>query len=65
MEKKVIKKKENVYIKERTEILEKMYDILGITEKNKKFYSHELEEDKEKQEKILLLKKNKDMIIVF
>ncbi len=49
-------KKEIYYAKEQKEILEKILNILEIDENNKTFLLYELDNDKEKQEKILELK---------
>jgi hypothetical protein len=48
--------KKNLYMKERGEILAKIYQILGITNDNKVFYLWDLDNDKTKQESILALK---------
>jgi len=46
------KNKHRLYALERKQILNKIFDIIGITETNKKFYSHEIENDSIKKQKI-------------
>lgn len=58
-----IKNKQKIYINERTEILKKIYDIIGINDSYRKFYSHELDKDQNKINKILEL--NDDIIKYF
>ena len=43
------------YTKERQELLDKMFSILGINENNNKFLLHELDNDEKKQQDILNL----------
>jgi regulator of sigma D len=43
------------YTKERQEVLDKMFSILGINENNNKFLLHELDTDEKKQQDILNL----------
>lgn len=51
-------KKEIQYAKEQKDILEKILDILEINENNKTFLLYDIDNDKEKQEKILALKED-------
>ena len=48
-------KRVDKYHKERIEVLHKMFDILGINENNNTFLLHDLDNDQEKQNKILEL----------
>jgi hypothetical protein len=48
-------KQVNKYDKERKEVLNKMFQILGINESNNKFLLHELDADIDKQNQILEL----------
>jgi len=50
--KSLVKIKKIRFIKERKEILEKIYNIIGINENNKMFYTHEIDNDEEKKQKI-------------
>ena len=47
--------KKDKFPKERIELLNKLYNILGIDEKNRVFYLDELEANEEKQEQIIAL----------
>lgn len=49
----VIYKKYTKFKKERGEILHTVYGILGINEQNKVFYAHDLDNDINKQNKIM------------
>jgi len=51
--KKIIKKKYKIYKNERTDILNKIINIIGLH-----FFSHELDTNKEKQEKIYALEED-------
>jgi hypothetical protein len=50
-----VKLKNLKYKDERIDILKKIYNIIGINDNNKTFYSHELDSDIEKQKEIELL----------
>lgn len=50
-----VKLKNLKYKDERINILKKIYNIIGINDNNKTFYSHELDSDIEKQKEIELL----------
>jgi hypothetical protein len=48
-----VKNKDKIFKKERQYILEKILNTVGITQENKKFYSHEIEESENKCNLIL------------
>jgi len=50
--KSLVKIKKIRYKKERKEILDKIYEIIGINENNKIFYTHEIDLDENKKQKI-------------
>jgi len=50
-----IKNKHKIYINEREIILKKIYNIIGIKDDCKRFYSHELDKDQNKINQILEL----------
>ena len=50
-----VRNKAKIYLKERNEILKKVYNIIGITNEKKTFYSHEISESDETQKNLLEL----------
>jgi len=52
IKKKVIRNKNKLYPLQRQQILNKLYEIIGINENKKTFYSHEIISDELKQNKI-------------
>jgi hypothetical protein len=54
-------KKSEKYKKERVEVLNKLNNILGVTETNKKFYMYDVDNDEAKQKAILDLKNDVEM----
>jgi hypothetical protein len=49
-------KKSDKYKEERLDIVNKINNILGVTETNKKFYTYDLDKDEAKQKEIMKLK---------